>query len=248
MSKIPVIIAARNEQKYIGETLATLDSSLVEPIVAINGTEDNTAKICRDFGVDVVELEEAGKLPAIQLAVKHLGQRALDPVILLDADTRPLLPKHWPSDITKNLDFQRPSATAGMIAFYDGKLIDDSAISLKRVLETTWTKFKNRHLFYGANMSIRLDNQSTADRFLDMPHIWPAEDRAIARMIELEGGRLHQSIALGAVALTSSRYIFSLSERLRIGSKRATKITKNQYRDRAASGSRPFRPNSKKGY
>lgn len=63
MKSAPVTITAYNEQELIGRALRRLPSDEVEPIVATNGSTDETADIARRFGAEVIELEERGKLP-----------------------------------------------------------------------------------------------------------------------------------------------------------------------------------------
>lgn len=75
--RAPVIIPALNEELYIGRTLEALPANRVEPLVAVNGSTDQTAQIAESFGVRVLDIESPGKLPAIQLALRALGNRAL---------------------------------------------------------------------------------------------------------------------------------------------------------------------------
>jgi glycosyltransferase involved in cell wall biosynthesis len=63
--KTPVIIPAYNEEQNIHKLLRSLPSELVDPIVAVNGSTDNTADIAESFGAKVYSLPEQGKLPAI---------------------------------------------------------------------------------------------------------------------------------------------------------------------------------------
>jgi glycosyltransferase involved in cell wall biosynthesis len=101
--KTPVVIAALNEERNIGRTLDTLPRDLTEPIVVVNGSSDNTAAIARRFTDQVYDLPEQGKMPAIQFAMKRLGNRALDPFIVLDADSAPIFPRHWSDAMVKNI-------------------------------------------------------------------------------------------------------------------------------------------------
>ncbi len=93
MDKTPVIIAAFNEERYIGGTLQALPAAEVEPIVAVNGSTDSTAEIARSFGATTLEFEDQGKLPAQQAALRYLGDRALEPVLFFG---RRQLPKQQP--------------------------------------------------------------------------------------------------------------------------------------------------------
>src|SRR6266568_4712325 len=93
--KTPVIIPAYNEERNIARLLSVLPADLVEPIVAVNGSTDKTAEIAESFDVKVYDIPEQGKVPAIQYVLHHLGDRALDPLLVLDADNIPLFPRRW---------------------------------------------------------------------------------------------------------------------------------------------------------
>ena len=83
-----IVIPAHNEERVIGETLATLldglDSS-VEVLVACNGCTDETAEVSRRFGsrVRVIETETASKVVALNQADE--ATRGF-PRLYLDAD------------------------------------------------------------------------------------------------------------------------------------------------------------------
>jgi glycosyltransferase involved in cell wall biosynthesis len=246
--KTPVIIAARNEEAYIGKTLATLDARSVEPLVMVNGSDDATARISKEFGTQVFELPEAGKLPALQEAVRSLGERALGPLIFLDADSRPLFPRRWAAALTHKLLDTSPAATAGMLSYGQGSPINNAAWSAKCVYNGLAAKVSQSPRFSGANMAVRLHDQPTLTRFLEMPHIWWGEDRAIGRMIALQNGNLAQVVDPRAMVVTSARYSVSLGERIMLGHEAAAQKIRQGYMQRAPAGSRPFRPNSKLGY
>src|SRR5438874_618123 len=95
-----IIIAARNESRHVGESLDALSQQTynVEPIVVVNGSADKTADIARTAGAFVLESEE-GKMRAIQAGLRYLGRRALEPLLILDADTRPLS-NNWSARLT----------------------------------------------------------------------------------------------------------------------------------------------------
>ena len=83
-----IVIPAHNEERVIGETLATLIDGLdtsVEVVVACNGCRDRTAEVSRRFGarVRVLEIETASKVVALNEADE--AARSF-PRIYLDAD------------------------------------------------------------------------------------------------------------------------------------------------------------------
>jgi glycosyltransferase involved in cell wall biosynthesis len=113
---IPIIIAARNESQQIGETLDVLSrqTHTVEPIVIVNGSTDRTADIARMAGARVLESEE-GKMPAIQAGLRYLANRAFEPLLILDADSKPLS-KNWSERLTselRNLPEEQPAIVWG---------------------------------------------------------------------------------------------------------------------------------------
>lgn len=86
---VTIIVPAYNEEAGISRVLSGLktggtDLSDIEIVVTANGCTDRTAAVARDFGVRVVEIEQASKTAALNAAeaVSGAGHR-----IYLDADT-----------------------------------------------------------------------------------------------------------------------------------------------------------------
>jgi glycosyltransferase involved in cell wall biosynthesis len=85
---VTIIVPAFNEEAGISRVLSGLkvgasDLSDIEIVVTANGCTDRTASVARDFGVRVVEIEQASKTAALNAAeaVSGAGHR-----IYLDAD------------------------------------------------------------------------------------------------------------------------------------------------------------------
>ena len=93
--KTPVIIPAYNEELNIKTTLDSLPADLVEPYVMVNGSTDKTAQIAELTGAKVFNLIEQGRLPAVQYGLRQLGKLALEPLFMIDADTRLQFPNRW---------------------------------------------------------------------------------------------------------------------------------------------------------
>jgi len=200
--KTPVIIPAYNEERRIGATLSALPASEVEPTVIVNGSYDATADIARSFGVNVIETERRGKMPAIQLCLREMGSRALEPFILLDADTRPVLPKTWARLLLRGLhpDTANPRALSAPVLFtrnYEDEKsthITAAARSIYRQVHGTVARIVpgTDPAYYGPNQAYKLATADTLDAILTLDHIWPEEDVAMARVVQEHGGTFTQ--------------------------------------------------------
>ena len=97
-NKISILIAARNEEKVIGNLLQSIqmqdyDKELLEVVVIADNCIDDTAKIAKAFGATVFERvnkKQIGKGYALDYAISKLRElgkwRELDGIIVLDAD------------------------------------------------------------------------------------------------------------------------------------------------------------------
>ena len=201
---IPVIIPAYNEERRIESTLNRLPSEGVEPIVVVNGSTDNTAALAHSFGVEVLETERRGKMPAIQLCLRHMGARALEPFLLLDADTRPVFPKLWVTGMVKALEPDDPFPRAVSAPVFFTRNEDDPKSS--RVSAVARSVYRQVHgvaaritpdaepAYYGPNQGYKLATKWALDAVLALDHIWPEEDVAMTRAVQEHGGSFLQSI------------------------------------------------------
>lgn len=83
---VSAIIPAYNEEKTIGNVLRIVKSiSLINDIIVVSdGSTDDTANIARNYGVNVIELQEnVGKGGAIKAGLEVCNS---DIILLLDAD------------------------------------------------------------------------------------------------------------------------------------------------------------------
>ena len=97
-NKISILIAARNEEKVIGNLLQSIqmqdyDKELLEVVVIADNCIDDTVKIAKAFGATVFERvnkKQIGKGYALDYAISKLRElgkwRELDGIIVLDAD------------------------------------------------------------------------------------------------------------------------------------------------------------------
>ena len=245
--KTPFIIPAYNEESRIEATLRCLPKDLVEPIVAVNGSTDQTAMLAKEYGCAVNILPEQGKLPAIQATLRELGDRALEPLMILDADTRPMIPHLWLYGMLRSLTNKGPDvpeAAGGPVWFTNGTVVNSTIRSLERMgraVRTRSSKDASKVGQCGPNMGLHLKNKTTLENILALDHYWPSEDRAMINTVLSHGGHLAQPTKPSVLALTyySSSFL-PLSVIKKIGREEARAITFNDYVRRGAPGSKPF--------
>lgn len=87
LPQIQVIIAALNEEPGIGPTILELKEHLPNPnILVVDGnSHDETAKIAKNHGAEVIFQDGKGKGDAIAKAIKNISSN-VDFVIITDAD------------------------------------------------------------------------------------------------------------------------------------------------------------------
>lgn len=110
-SRIAILIAARNEEKVIGELLKSIskqdyDQNLLRAVVIADNCTDNTAKIARENGATVFERfnkENIGKGYALDFAIDKLRKSGelenIDGIIVLDADN--ILTTNYVTEMSK---------------------------------------------------------------------------------------------------------------------------------------------------
>ncbi len=83
-----VIIAALNEERGIGPSLAELRLVLDDPryLVVDGNSVDKTVQVAKDMGAEVLFQDGVGKGQAIAQAIKHINSDAIKYVIFTDAD------------------------------------------------------------------------------------------------------------------------------------------------------------------
>lgn len=194
MPKVNVIIPARNEECALPELLGRLSPELYRPIVAINDTQDNTRQVVENYGVESVNIEQAGKMLAIQEAIRKLASSSsgdsLLPTLIIDADTVPIFPQRWGRLMVESLmQTDHPAVVSGLSVFRGGGIMRSSF----------WTAYRSWFALrysendpvmpsYGPNMGIRLHNADVLDAVLALPNFWPGEDKALSDTICERGG------------------------------------------------------------
>lgn len=210
--KTQVLIPAQNESARIERLLRKLPAANFDVTVVVNGSTDDTFDVA-DRYANTYEIEESGKLPAIQYALKQLGKTALDTLLLIDADTVPLRAESWRKHMTQALrsEYDIPTVVSGPIVYTPNEtgVVNPVFRSMFRYATTIHSKQPSLRLpqtgtQFGPNMGIHLGRPQTLDAVLELPHIWPKEDVALAMTVveSHESAVFDQILHPGATALT----------------------------------------------
>lgn len=239
----PVIIAARNEALHIGRALESLPRE-AEPIVVVNGCTDTTADIAESFGATVLHSEE-GKMPAIQEGIRHLGQRAADPFITMDADARVMMPGHWLSAMQRErqrLPESAPAIVFGDMVITSGRSLVRAAIkNTRHQLQNYRTRnFPGRGVFCGANVLIDPHDAYGVEALLALPNLWPCEDVAMKDAILQRGGAVRKSPDPRTAIVREEERTLGILQRLRVGEAGSRAHMRNSYAADAPPGSLPY--------
>lgn len=236
---VPVLIAAKDEAGYIERTLEALPRNSCEPIVIANGCQDRTPQLASRFdNVDLIVREEAGKLPAIQAGLRRLGNRAAEPLIFLDADTRPLIGTQWVNTFMGRMsDTKEPKFVIGPVIF---DYSDPLSLMIKSGLHNfnQWRSLKNpdSHAASGCNTVVEFGKYAL-EAVLELPHIWPGEDLAMKEIVTQHGGRATKINHYGAMVITDRGRHHTIWERLRMSKNDARQDVYRSYLADAPPGS-----------
>ncbi len=98
--KICVLIPSFNEEKTVGWLVKSVRKQGFDTVVIDDGSRDNTAKIARECGAEVIVNEQnLGKGASLRKAFGILANRPYDAVIIMDGDGQ-----HLPADIPPFLE------------------------------------------------------------------------------------------------------------------------------------------------
>jgi len=243
--KTKVIIPAYNEGARLERTLTSLPSDLVEPIVSVNGSNDNTADIAERFGAEVRITAERGKMLAIQNVLRSMGDRALDPLIILDADTRPIFPARWHDGIMRLLTEQEMPAVIGGPVLYTGRPFSEAMLRTVyragRAVLYKNDKELNRSVQFGPNMALKIQTPALLDEVLRISNFWPGEDRALTQTVLDQGGVYYRPTNVNLATLTpTSISAVSLKDRLQLGAEGSLREVERRYVERGSPDSEPY--------
>lgn len=213
-----------------------------EPIVVPNGCTDETAVIASQWGATVVEGAPEGKLPALKEGIKHLGDRALEPFITIDADSYPRFSENWLRTMRrarKDLNPHAPAVVTGTFA-YNGP---DPVTAAWNTAASYRYFFKNRSgngIANGRNMLVDLHDEETLEDLLSMEHLWPGEDTAIKDLVIHRGGEWKQLISPLSLVVTSGDRALPIHQRLILGREATNARVMGSYDEEAAPGARSY--------
>jgi len=153
---ISVVVPALNEEKYIGQCLASLRAqryprALYEIIVVDNASTDRTSEIALGFRVRVVREPVRGVGRA-----RHRGAREARGEIIAGTDADSVAPPNWLEEIARA--FRRDEAlgaVTGPTLFHDGSSFDRWSARYVCNWATTLSYTLGRGVISGNNFAVR---------------------------------------------------------------------------------------------
>ncbi len=231
----PIIIAAKNEESYIGNTLESLSVDTY-PIVITNGCEDATAEIADSYGAKVIELEESSKMAALKAGIRAVASNVIvEGVSVLDADTR-LLSKSYVSQINKSFGSVACGVLVSPMLFETDKSTAVGTSLWKEISRKRYERSAGQSFVHGANLIMRPGSSEVVERVLELDDkLWPHEDVAIVDIFR-EVGEEVSTYNLRAGAITNLRGHISLPSRLLRGSATCDSVRRAWMKSRGPSG------------
>lgn len=243
--EFPVLIPARNEEERIrrGLNALTRQSQNVEPIVIINGSADNSADIARRYGATVLESAE-GKVPALQEGLRHLGRKALEATLILDADSRPIS-KHWSQRMvaeTEQIARGKPGITWGPYVFKDDTNPLVASFFTLASMQVSWADRHKGHprTIRGGNTALRIADAELLDDLLAMPNYWPRDDVAIYDTFVSHGANKKVVFHPEAWVYTSGNRLSEALKKIIKERRSPNEIYGESYASEAPQGSEPY--------
>ena len=257
--RFPVIIPSYKGREYVDSVITALPEQYFRPIVAVNGEDDGTVDRALELGAEAFTSPEQGKMPAIQEALRRLGQDAVHPLVIMDVDTRIIRPEKWYSEAQKALEISgdRPLYMTGPIVFTHRNALE-AALRTARYNQKSLSGREYHHpqdgaapinSHYGPNTLLHLKTHGALRDTLDLPNYWPGEDRAVADVILNNGGVFRQNHSTDMLASTplSEAYppigkaaVRKVRNMLGLGKEQNRQHTLSNYVQRGPNGSVPY--------
>ena len=242
--KIPVIIPAYNEEALLSRALDSLPADIVEPIVIPNGCEDQTEAVALASGATVLSMPEASKMRAVQEGIKLLGNRAIDPFLLLDADSHAVFPRAWARSMLSaaRVVDDRPAVVHGPIWYVNGPgPVANTFRSVRSVVRQSWYRHDDvRGYFFGANVLIHPKQPKVVDELLGLEDFWPGQDNATTDAVVRAGGKSYKTVRPGAMVATDAARHVSLTTRVVKGRVRVKGQVDASYLQQQPRGARKY--------
>lgn len=242
---LPVIIAARNEELQIGRNLDVLSRQLqrVEPIVVVNGSTDRTADIARQAGATVLESPE-GKMPALQEGLRYLGKRALNSLLILDADSRPFTKKwsrHMGNELGSSLE-RNPAMVWGAYVYNEEINPLLAVFFTGTTMRVAWAdRHKERpRTVRGGNAGLFIKKSKLLEEMLALENYWPREDVAIFDTMKSHAAEHKVTLRPDAWVLTSGYRITQTLKRIVRERKHPSLVMDDTYAREAPLDSKPY--------
>jgi len=215
----------------------------VEPIVVVNGSEDMTAQVARSYGAVVLESSE-GKMPALQAGLGYLGRRALEPLLILDADSRPLINKLSPCLVRAivSLPNNQPAIVWGPYIF-KGEInpLLGATLSGSSMMVSWQDRHRERpRTIRGGNTGLHIKSSQLLKELLELDNFWPRADVAIFDSVRQNQGEYSVVFKPDGWVLTSGKRISKMLKKIVFERQHPSLVTDATYAAEAPAGSRAY--------
>jgi glycosyltransferase involved in cell wall biosynthesis len=201
--KVSVIIPAYNEEKYLAQTLISLQNQTIKPseiIVVDNNSHDQTAAIAKSWGATVIQEKKQGMIHARN---KGFNSAHADIIARCDADV--ILPPDWIERIIQNFTHHQIDALSGPVTYYDSALKYTSTLPSMTYLKSLGLLTGGHHYLVGPNMILTRDIWNQVKDSVELDDTKVHEDIDLSLRIIHVGGKIRNDPHL--VVQTSSRRI-----------------------------------------
>jgi hypothetical protein len=215
---LPVLIAARDEERDLPATLLAMAASRVPlvPFVGANGCTDRTESFARAMGA-TVRVGGTHKMDAVQRMLAELISRGERTVLFTDADT--IVGPEWAHAMSVNMSCSISKVRFGSVLYTHGPARRVDAVRNLLAVGKDFTRrvSRRRPVGRGANMSISLADEADIQRFMSLPsNLFIGEEEAIADLIQLNGGDVGRCLRPSAIAITRGDRYDSLATLMRL--------------------------------
>ena len=160
---VPVIIPAYNEEKDLSRLLLGLANiyTLTRPVVINNGSDDKTADVADQLGVERINENFAGKLAAERTGLKYILTESPDTKVILNIEADCIPCTDWGSTILSNLDKLKTGGVVyGLYWHYGSTTVSDFLLSVYLLGKTPiYSLFYDKVSTHGGNSGLKLDRE-----------------------------------------------------------------------------------------
>ncbi len=221
---LPIIICARDEERDLPATLASLTKSRQElfPIVVDNGSSDDTSTVAKRMGAYVLNYEQPGKHGALKHGLRFIEAEYphVGTVLSTDADT--ITGRHWAgtlkSELLENSESNPDQLVFGPIMFSHGQ---SKPTDLLRTI--TLNAAQVRHSIKdeppgarGGNLGLTFTHANLESTYSIPDNIGAADDLVLRDTVVFNGGKAKATYRLLSLVVSRGDRFDNLKDFIKV--------------------------------